>query len=1699
MYDVAPLNGKYSFAHNQVPDNLVPLFPGNIGISYQWEKTTSPISNPAAIPLGTNPTSQSAIYVFNPTEFLTAPATYFRRKTTLAGGTVKYSGIIKLEMVSAGWENLNYIREHDITVASQTNWKVVDLLPIGSRFVTTTYLDGLGRPVQKVSRETATPETGSSTWGDIVQFSRYDALGRQPLKDQPYTTTTEPGKYKTAALTEQPQYHTARYNETTPYNTITYESSPLGRVTGARSPGTSSLPASIEYELNDAADDVKIFSIGYSPGDVPTLTGVYGPNTLYKTVNTDGDGKRVVEYTDAKGQIILSKVQLDENPSASYSGWICTYSVYDDFGLLRYRFQPEAIKWLAEHNWSFTGTDGQKVLSDQCFRYEYDIKGRVILKKAPGVDPLYFIYDQRDRLVFMQDGNQRAKSPGEWTFNLYDELDRPIVTALYQTTKTTTALQADINNAPVSNMITIAEQNVTIVAYRSPVTSTDLNNPAVTTVLKYNFYDDYSYAGAKTFVTAVDNTQAYPTNATNGDPLVSTKRTTSMPTGNKVRVLGTATFLSTTVYYDDKARLLQVQEDNIKTGVDVTTYQYKFDGRLLSINTKHSATGTGYTNYSIVTKNIFDNIARIIGIEKKFGANAFKAIASYAYDDMGRLKTKRLAPGYTATGKNELESLDYSYNIHNEITGINKDYALKTPGKYNKWGNFFGLYLGYDNQDGVFVNAQLDGHVTGLLWTTQGDDVQRKFDFTYDNAGRLITALFNEKQSPGDAWSNTKMDFSVTGSSGKITYDLNGNLLSMLQKGVIPGNTSPIVVDDLTYQYADFSNKLVKVTDNGTLGTANGKLGDFADGSNGAADDYVYDNNGNLVIDLNKNAKELEGVAGANGIRYNFLDKPEEIRIAGKGVIKIIYDANGTKLQRTYTPESGATATTSYINSFVYRENALEYINFEEGRVRVMTAVNQSNPYDYLTLDGNMNLMGGKRGTYDFFIRDYQANVRMIVTEQIHVGSNTATMETNRAQNEEPLFGKVDENGDPTVDNEIKLRFPVANIPGQGPGTGWTSGSIGDYVARVGNLAGRKTGPNALLRVMAGDEVSATTIYYYQQPVVNTAGTSIVTDILGSLVQVISGSGSTTGILHGQTIAGSIVNQLDASVPFASATSPHAGSTAGNNPKAYLTILFFDERFNFVGSDYDRVSQAGNGAPPLTLAQIKAPKNGYAYVYVSNESDEMVYFDNLQITHNRGRIIEENHYYAYGLRISGISSRKLPDASDGSIKNNYLYNDKELFEEADLNWYDYGFRNYDPQIGRFTQLDPLTDEFPYLTPYQYASCEPIANIDLDGLEAMGATNAATDAALNAAGISTGWMAASKTLSGVVVKSVPKAAAKRGFWGNVGRFFGGVKDGFVESVTFAVNVFNPDLEKNSLVQTGKFVVNTIKDPVGTVKGIIQTIEETDWSDPATYGKIVSSVASPGGALKVVKYASKGSKGAKVAKLNSRTKKAIPDCGCFVAGTLVLTDSGYKRIEEIRKGDIVWAYNDTTQEYARKRVVEIFEYVRDTIYTIQIGDERINATSDHPFFIGGRWLKVAELQAGDSVITYDGKKLVITAIEKKAGQTKVYNFAVEDYHTYYVTGLNILVHNSTGPCFVKDYATKNTKNYSAFYKTEREARNLARQKLGKNPIQVEPNKWRSVDGKWQYRAKPGDLKENHIHLEELNPKTGEVLQNLHLRWK
>jgi hypothetical protein len=159
------------------------------------------------------------------------------------------------------------------------------------------------------------------------------------------------------------------------------------------------------------------------------------------------------------------------------------------------------------------------------------------------------------------------------------------------------------------------------------------------------------------------------------------------------------------------------------------------------------------------------------------------------------------------------------------------------------------------------------------------------------------------------------------------------------------------------------------------------------------------------------------------------------------------------------------------------------------------------------------------------------------------------------------------------------------------------------------------------------------------------------------------------------------------------------------------------------------------------------------------------------------------------------------------------------------------------------------------------------------------------------------------------------------------------------------------------------------------------------------------------------------------------------------------------------------------------------------------EPLHPTDRHRLFSVTRndWVSALELKPGEELRTTTGI-VQIDSVDAWPGTHRVFNIEVETEHSYFAGTAQVLAHNA----YIRDFATPRTKNWSATMKSERDARALARTKIGKNPVQVEPNKWRSADGRWQYRAKPGDLADRHIHIEQLNPQTGEVIQNAHLRW-
>ena len=124
---------------------------------------------------------------------------------------------------------------------------------------------------------------------------------------------------------------------------------------------------------------------------------------------------------------------------------------------------------------------------------------------------------------------------------------------------------------------------------------------------------------------------------------------------------------------------------------------------------------------------------------------------------------------------------------------------------------------------------------------------------------------------------------------------------------------------------------------------------------------------------------------------------------------------------------------------------------------------------------------------------------------------------------------------------------------------------------------------------------------------------------------------------------------------FMTANNP----TIANKPRAFLSWKLLDEQLNYVGSYPQSGAVAVGNYPTNTLntlgyTGIPMTKNGYLYIYVNNETPAWdVYFDNLSIKHYTGPILEETHYYPFGLTMAGISSKAL---KTNYAENKYKYN-----------------------------------------------------------------------------------------------------------------------------------------------------------------------------------------------------------------------------------------------------------------------------------------------------------------------------------------------------------------------------------------------------------------------------------------------------------
>ena len=744
----------------------------------------------------------------------------------------------------------NYVRTR--SMLDETGGKYLDKVE---------YFDGLGRPFQTVLKKV----TASSS--NLVTLQEYDVAGRAANSWLPIVSSAEyvaPASFKSSAP--------GNYgNDSRPYGQPVYEASPLNRTVKEYGPGAAwhgGHSVNTDYLANSTAN-AQLNCINYSVSSAGALTsnGSYASGQLSVVKTTDEDLNVSYTFTDKMGHVVLSR-QMKGSETHD------TYYVYDDKGNLCFVLQP---MYQSSAN-----------LDQYAFQYKYDGRNRCIWKKLPGAGYMEMVYDNADRLVFSQDGNQRALTSGNWTYYKYDGLNR------------------------------LTEQG----------TCTNKVTTSGTNVLVQHFYDIYAFRSQAGF-----NNSNFPDDASgNGKGAL---------TASVATVLGSSNKIYTAYYYDIKGRVAKTVQSNLLGGYDVTATVYTFTDKPATVTHTHTASGKP-TRTEMYTYS-YNHADRLLKVEHTLGGTKI-TLADYAYDNLGRLQSKSLHG--SATNK-----LTYAYNVRGWLTGISGTKFTQNlyyntgngTARYNgsissmtwKAGNestVRGYKFTYDGLDRLLnatygetagINANTDRfseNVTaydknGNIKTLQryGQTAASGYglidNLTFTLAGNLLNRV--DDAAAASAYGGGFEFKDGVKQANEYTYDSNGNLTKDLNKGI----------STITYNVLNLPN-MVTFSDGSTIAYTYGADGTklktvHKTGSTTTTTDYC----GNVVYEngVQKLLLTDEGYVTLSDSKYHYYLKDHQ------GNNRVVINQSGTVEETNhYYPFGGVFASSGNVQPYKYNGKELD-------------------------------------------------------------------------------------------------------------------------------------------------------------------------------------------------------------------------------------------------------------------------------------------------------------------------------------------------------------------------------------------------------------------------------------------------------------------------------------------------------------------------------------------------------------------------------------------------------------------------------------------------------------------------------------------------------------------------------------------------------------------------------------------------------
>ena len=555
-----------------------------------------------------------------------------------------------------------------------------------------TFYDGLGRELDFAQSYGADRTNIFMAHHHLIE---YDSLGR---KEKQWITAPNSFSYmapedlKNGILWD---YHDAGKRS---YLQTNYESSPLNRITEQYGVGDAwgDHPARMEYLTNIPADSLRCSFYFIDDNDSLIRRGDYRSGELQVTKATDEDGKPTYTFVDKQGRTLLTRLGRG-NQQAD------TYFVFDRFGRIRYVLPPMINDEISAGN-----------LDLYAYQYLYDSFGRCISKKLPGCAAIGYVYDKADRVILSQNGNQSQKK--EWTFTFYDNQGRLALTGL-----------CSFNDPP-------SLDNSIVRAYRTTAEKDGVLHSGyevehfpytLSSLLQVNYYDDYNFTTDTQLAFGLEKIGKVQYDSLYINHEASLISAQGRLTGTKIKVLDKEQYLTSALYYDYKGRIIQGRCQNHLGGYDTDFYSYTYTGKLFArLHTYQIGNGKRhmeeYTYEYLADGELRDVYHRV--------DNAYRAnhLLYYTYDNARRVFLKDVGGlgAYTI----------YTYDVRDQVT--------KTMCRF-----FLSEEISYNAGPGI---PCYNGNISSTAWRSEEDDtdgISKGYLFAYDSMNRMTDARYGEGEN----------------------------------------------------------------------------------------------------------------------------------------------------------------------------------------------------------------------------------------------------------------------------------------------------------------------------------------------------------------------------------------------------------------------------------------------------------------------------------------------------------------------------------------------------------------------------------------------------------------------------------------------------------------------------------------------------------------------------------------------------------------------------------------------------------------------------------------------------------------------------------------------------------------------------------------------------------------------------------------